>query len=166
MKHLISGLIMLSAAAVALSACAGKKEQVSEAPQIVKADRMLIGGATAPTPKAVAYKTNGDYRQNVTIQVDSQGKIISYPAPSDVRGMEPVQLVDGWLLSRRGVSAQTVFTRYTYAEYAALKQAPSLDQLKAAIIPGARITETVRLNGTVAEVMANPEETKKFLLGN
>ena len=138
--------------------CASKKQQpAAEELKIVEGPRLLeIGGGNYEIPRAVIYKTNGNYADKVTIQVDSKGNVVSYPSPSDVKGMEPIALADGWYLSRRGVNAQTVFTRYTYAEYAALKTAPTLPQLKASILPGAKITETRTLSISQSDALENP----------
>ena len=155
-------LMILGAVALSLAACAAKKETPSDdySMQIVKApSRPLIGGETTyELPRAVIYKMNGDYADNVTVQVDARGNMTSYPAPQDVRDMEPVALADGWFLTRRGVNQQTVFTSYTYAEYAALQSAPTLPQLKASILKNAKITEMVTLPVTQSEALADPSK--------
>ena len=149
----------MGAAALFLACgCASKKENPAvEELKIVKGPDMIeIGGGNYEIPRAVIYKTNGDYADNVTVQVDSKGNVISYPAPSDVKGMAPVALADGWLLTRRGVSERTAFTRYTYAEYAALKTAPTIPELKAAILPTAKITEIRTLSISQSDALENP----------
>ena len=136
--------------------CASKKEQPAEELKIIKAPaRPIIGGENYEIPRAVIYKTNGNFADKVTIQVDFDGNVISYPAPSDVKGMEPVELADGWLLTRRGVSTSTVFTRYTYAEYAAFATPPTIPELKAAILPDAKITEIRILPVSQSDALAN-----------
>lgn len=152
-------IVVIGTAALLLACgCASKKENSAvDEIKIVKGPDMLeIGGGNYNIPRAVIYKTNGDYADKVTIQVDSKGNVTSYPAPSDVKGMEPVALADGWLLTRRGVNASTAFTRYTYAEYAALKSAPTLPELKASIIPDAKITEIQTLSISQSDALANP----------
>ncbi|MDE7125031.1 MAG: hypothetical protein K2O12_00920, partial [Muribaculaceae bacterium] len=69
-------------------------------------------GMNAVMPKARIYRTNGDYRLNVPITLDSsRTEIVSYPGPSDIdMKMAPVVLDDGWLLDRRGVGVNTAFT--------------------------------------------------------
>jgi hypothetical protein len=63
--------------------------------------------------------------------------ILSYPHPKDLRTSDglsvPVKLENGWLLDRRGIGMNVAFLRMTYAEYAALENAPSLAELDAAI---------------------------------
>lgn len=151
-------LLTIGAAVLVLGGCASKKETPVETElKVVKGpERPVIGGPVYEIPRAVVYKTNGDYFNNVTLQADSKGNIISFPAPSDVKDMEPVSLADGWLLTRRGVNASTVFTRYTYADYASLPVAPTLSELKAAIIPDAKITELKTLPMSQSEALANP----------
>ncbi len=83
----------------------------------------------------------GDYSRNIPVQLGPDGNIASFPAPSDVEGQQPIALANGWWLDCRGVSASSVFTAYTYDEYAKLTSTPTLAQIKASIIPGARIKE-------------------------
>lgn len=91
------------------------------------------------------YKTSGDFDNLVPITLSADGRsVVSFPAPSDLTGQStPVKLTDGWLLDRRGVGRHTAFTRYTYAEYAALAQAPSPEALLKAVIPGAVVTQLI-----------------------
>lgn len=111
-------------------------------------------GVTAP--KAVAYRMSGDYSDNVPVTLAADGAIISYPAPGDLTDRSaPLPLADGWWLDRRGISANSVFTRFTYSEYRALPAAPTPAELKASIIPGARVTVTLQLPMTVAEATAD-----------
>lgn len=116
-------------------------------------------------PKALAYKTDGDYRLNVPITLNSsRTEIVSYPAPTDINlDMAPVALADGWLLDRRGVGENTAFTTYTYSEYASLSQAPTVEQLLAAVIPGARVTAMQRLPMTLTEALADTAAVNKLL---
>lgn len=115
-----------------------------------------MGGTPADMPRALLYRTNGDFNDNVAITLGADGLPASYPAPGDVGAFcEPVPMADGWLLDRRGISAASVFTRYTYAQYAALPCAPSLRQLADSVIPGARVTETYVLPVTLGEALAD-----------
>lgn len=113
-------------------------------------------GATSVVPKAVIYRTNGNYRDKVPVQVSPGNKLLSYPAPSDINPEAlPVVLTNGFLLDRRGITENSVFTRYTYAEYAALAATPPTDSLLAAIIPGSGVVEIVRLSMTTDEALAD-----------
>lgn len=125
------------------------------------ADTLVVtAGADTPVgvsaPKAVAYRMSGDYADNVPVTLAADGAIISYPAPGDLTDRSaPLPLADGWWLDRRGISANSVFTRYTYSEYRALPAAPTPAELKASLIPGARVTATLQLPMTVAEATAD-----------
>lgn len=118
-------------------------------------------------PKATAFRMSGDYAGNVAITLDSQGNLTYFPDPSDIsKNSEPVQLAEGWWLNRQGVGINSVFTRYTFAQYAALPSVPSVQELKAAIIPGARVTETISLPYAVGEAEAHLPEINEFLMKN
>lgn len=105
----------------------------------------VLGGTPADMPRAVVYRMSGDYSQNVPVNLGPDGNITSYPAPSDLRGAAPVAVGHGLWLDRRGVGPRSVFTRYTYREYMNLPEAPSPQQLRDAIIPGAHITSVYTL---------------------
>ncbi len=114
-------------------------------------------GAVSAMPKAVAYRMSGDYADNVAITLTADGDaILSYPAPTDLgKDSSPVALGDGWWLSRCGISANSVFTTYTYATYSALKQAPSPAELMKAVIPGACVTRIECLTMTPQEALTD-----------
>ncbi|MDE6320919.1 MAG: hypothetical protein K2L93_01330 [Muribaculaceae bacterium] len=115
----------------------------------------VSGGTYSALPRAVVYKMNGDYADCVPITVSADGEtIVSYPAPTDLTPEStPLPVVDGYLLDRRGVNANTRFLRLTYDEYRALQQPPTLDQLKADIIPGARVIDIHRLPITLNQAI-------------
>lgn len=123
-----------------------------------------LSGRQAAIPRARVYRMNGDYADNVPVGTDGSGRIISYPAPTDVSAASrPMQLAGGWWLDRRGVGLHTVFTRYTYEEYAALPQSPSVAQLREAIIPGARVTAVEELPWTLREAVADTAAVNAWL---
>lgn len=107
----------------------------------------VAGSPQMALPCAVVYKMNGDYADCVPVTVSPDGNtIVSYPAPSDLTSEStPLPVADGYLLDRRGVNVNTRFLRLTYNQYRALPQAPSLDQIKADIIPDARVIDLHRL---------------------
>ncbi len=87
----------------------------------------------------VVYKTKNDYRKNVPITLsDDKTKVVSYPAPTDVfyngQLAYPSELINGYLLDNRGISVNTVFTKYTYEEYSKLKATPDLETFLKSII--------------------------------
>lgn len=107
-------------------------------------------------PRATVFRMSGDYADNVPVDIYPQGRLFSYPAPTDVsEASAPVPLAGGWWLDRRGVGEHTVFTRWTYGEYSALKETPSPREISAAVIPGARVTKVLHLDMTPQEAMAD-----------
>ncbi len=155
--------LTLSAAACSLilCGCATKKEQ-QPAPELIQAPERVIGnGPVKALPRAVVYRMAGDATAaNVPVQLDANGNIVSYPDPRDVKGAEPIALGDGWLLDRRGISEQSVFTRYTYAQYSALGAPPTLADLRDAVIPGARPVDIHRLDMTPSQAAADTAAVK------
>lgn len=122
----------------------------------VMAPERIVGDESSFIPKALIYRTNGDYNDNVPITVNATGdQVVSFPAPSDLRNATPIQLADGWLLDRRGVSLNTRFTTFTYKEYSELPSAPSIERLLHSVIPGARVTEVKRLDITTQQALAD-----------
>ncbi len=117
-------------------------------------------------PKAVIYKTNGNYADHVPIVLSSdRSTIVSFPAPSDLRDSQrPISLTNGWLLDCRGaIGANTAFLRYSYEEYAALSHAPSISELRSAIIPDAYTTEAYRLPMTLNEARNDTSSVNTFI---
>ncbi|MDE6337983.1 MAG: hypothetical protein K2L34_15570 [Muribaculaceae bacterium] len=116
-------------------------------------------------PKATAFRMSGDYADHVAISVDNQGNLTYFPAPTDITAASaPVSLTDGWWLNRQGIGINSVFTKYTFSEYAALPSVPSIEELKASIIPGARVTEVISLPYTISEAPSHIQEINDFLL--
>lgn len=106
--------------------------------------RVLTGNnrPSSVVAKTHIYKTNGDYADRVPVTLNSQRNVlVSFPAPSDVRGAAPVALADGFLLDRRGVGPNTAFTRWTYEEYSKMETVPSPAEIMDNLIPGAAVTE-------------------------
>lgn len=116
--------------------------------------KIYSGPGLAALPQARIYRTSVDVDAMVPVTVNPvDGSLISYPAPTDITGASmPVVLHDGWLLDRRGISPDTRFTSYTYSRYHDLTSAPTPEQLKASIVPDARVTEIVSLPYKVGEV--------------
>lgn len=108
-------------------------------------------------PRAVIYRTNGYYPNQVPVTLNgTRTAIMSYPAPSDLGPYStPLSLTGGYLLDRRGVNANTGFLRYTYDEYRALPEAPSPAELMEALIPDARVVEIRRLPMTIQQAESN-----------
>lgn len=163
--NIYQAIIIAAAATVVLTGCRSR-QAAAETPDSYRVAPQLIGGTPSKfLPMAHIYKTNGDFRDNVPIQLTSDGKqIASFPAPSDLsQRSTPVVLSDGWLLDRRGVGENTVFTRYTYSEYMKLGQAPSTSELMEAVIPGSKVTEMVELPIGMSEAISKPSLCEPFI---
>lgn len=90
--------------------------------------------ANAPT---LLYKTKGDYHDLVPVLLsDDRRTIVSYPAPTDVAGSvpQPTALAQGYWLDNRGIGLNVAFLKITYADYAKLPAAPSLQALNDLIV--------------------------------
>ncbi len=182
--NLHTAILAAAGAIVALGGCsASRKADIRAGAPVAEAvspdamsgatparrERLAAAAAANPDkylPRAILYMTDGDYVDNVPVQVGGGGVITSYPAPSDVSvgRSTPLRMAGGWLLDRRGVSPRTAFTRYTYAEYSALPSAPTPQQLRAAIIPEARITRMCTLPMTPAEAAADTAAVNAIIL--
>lgn len=159
--------VVTAAASAALSAgCTSPKvaTDTQQAPQqgelniAVAAKPPLASRPPAiPAPEAILYKTAGDYRDNLPVRLNPDGSLQSFPAPADIPAdPRPVELKGGWLLSPIGVSANTVFTTYTYEEYRKLPAPPAPSELLKSVIPGSGVTATVRIPMTTAQALADP----------
>lgn len=147
------------AASIALQGCSPARNAAGEAnagPTPVKMEERTMGSQppVEAIPNAVIYLTNGDYSNNLPLTMVGN-TIASFPAPTDVsqKYSTPIRLKDGYLLDRRGISPNSVFTRFTYAEYASLPAPPPVEELKASIIPGSKVTEIRELPMNIAEAV-------------
>ena len=119
---------------------------------------------------AIVYKTKADYNNNVSVTMDSKkGKIISYPAPTDLyyRGnlALPSKLKNGYLLDNRGINTNSVFTSFTYQEYSKLYSAPSIDTLLEKIIDKDPFVEIYNC-GNRADYKNETKELNKIIDSN
>ena len=114
-------------------------------------------------PPATAFRMSGDYANNVAVTI-SDGQLLYFPAPTDITAdSEPVYLGDGWWLNNQGLGPHSVFTKYTFAEYAALPEAPDPNQLKMAVIPGAKVTDFIELPMNIDSASQNIEALKEYV---
>lgn len=119
----------------------------------------------AVMPKAVLYKTSGDYLANVPVQLNDDGTLLSYPSPSDIpAGERPVVLAQGWILNPVGVSSRSVFTRWSYDAYRALPQAPSPAEVLDSVIPDSKVVATLQAPVTLREALADTAAVNRFIL--
>lgn len=101
--------------------------------------RILSGGTPFSTsPVVYIYKTKADYSHQVPVLMDeSRTRILSYPAPSDLKLGDalrlPTPLNGGYLLDNKGIGPNVAFLTYTYEAYSQLAEAPSMDELLANI---------------------------------
>ncbi|MDE6299743.1 MAG: hypothetical protein K2M10_08895 [Muribaculaceae bacterium] len=122
------------------------------------------GQGVAQMPKATAFKMSGDYADHVAVTPGNGVPLAYFPAPSDISERSaPLQLEGGWWLNRQGISSNSVFTTYTFSEYAALPQTPSVGQLLDSIIPGAKVTEFVVLPYNINEAADHISEINLYL---
>lgn len=136
------------ACALFLGACGAKKGTAEGHPSRGTPDAAAGGGAAvhASSPRALVYRTRADHRNHVPVLLSEDGsRIISYPHPKDLRLADgpplPTPLGKGYLLDNRGISMHVAFLGITYAEYAALDEAPSLEKLQSMIIDKDPLTE-------------------------
>ena len=155
------------ATALILGACgsAQNKKSVS-APstldQIPTQVKVYDSQPLAMVLKASAFRMSGDYADHVAVTFDGAGNLVYYPAPTDLTSSSvPVEIGNGWWLNRQGLGPNSVFTKWTFAEYRALKAVPSVEEIKNAVIPGACVTEFEKL--PVSASSANNEDPKSLL---
>lgn len=94
---------------------------------------------TSDVEQTIIYKTIRDFSKLVPVTMNAdRTQIVSYPAPTDLihngKPALPVQLINGYLLDNRGIGTNVAFTSYTYEEYAALSEAPSMKVLLSKVI--------------------------------
>lgn len=150
---IIAALAATSCFSIRVQSNHSKNEVSAPAPEIVTSPAASV--PVSMIPKAKVYKMYGNASlANVPIQI-SDGKIVSYPAPGDVCGQEPLQMANGYLLDRRGISSDSKFLKWTYSEYCTMPKAPSLEELKVALIPDAGVAEIRVLDMTLSEALAD-----------
>lgn len=135
-------------------------------PEPVKIEQNEIGSKPQyRVLKATAFKMSGDYADHVAVTLGADGRLLYYPAPSDLSAASvPTEIGDGWWLNRQGIGEGSVFTKWTFDEYRALKSVPSQEEIKAAIIPGARVTAFRNLAVPASEAARmTPAELMEYL---
>lgn len=143
---------------------AGNPGNGSPAPEAVEAPVRIVGGKPAVVLKASAFRMNGDYSDKVAVTVGNDGELIYYPAPTDItENSKPLDLGGGWWLNRQGLSANSVFTRYSFEEYSALKNVPSREKLKEMIIPGSKVTAFEILPVPASKALNELDAIKEYL---
>lgn len=150
----MKSISILASACVALSmlgACSSKSniitiptsQSAADAANHVKLPtNSLNTGPRYHMPKATAFRMTGDYANNVAVTIGPDGNLVYFPDPRDISDDScPLEIGDGWWLNRQGLSAGSVFTKWTFEEYRNLKSVPSAKEIKEAIIPGAVVSD-------------------------
>lgn len=115
-------------------------------------------------PPATAFRMNGEYQDNVAITINPEGVLIYFPDPKDITAdSRPIELGDGWWLNCQGLSPNSVFTKYTFPEYAELPAVPTVQQLKNSVIPGSGVTQFIELPYTISQAAEHIPEIKEYL---
>ena len=132
---------------------------------VANAPQRIIGGKPLDVnPNATAFRMSGDYSDNVAVTLDANGELVYFPAPTDITAYsKPISLGNGWWLNCQGLGPNSVFTKYTFAEYSSLPEVPSPQQLKMDILPGARVTEFIELPMKLNDAVNNINEAKSYL---
>ncbi len=161
MAHITTLAIMVTGLMAA--SCSSQGDTISKPTHYAGTD--MIGNAQA-RPAAIVYSTNNDYRHNVAVTLNDAGTLImSYPDPADVRRTDPtpIDLGDGYLLDRRGISPNTAFLDITYDEYASLDSTPTADELLRHVVARSPFAEMYALPISASKAAANPELCHEYI---
>ena len=174
MKKIITGFLL---AVLLMTACSHKSIQKNDTSVVagyseatvreeIIQPKTINPSVSSYMPKATAFRMSGDYSDNIAITIGNDGKLLYFPAPTDITAdSKPISLGEGWWLNCQGISQNSVFTKYTFAEYAELPEVPTIEQLKNAVIPGAKVTEMIALPYTINQSVDNLNEVKEYLKG-
>lgn len=93
----------------------------------------------ARTRPLMVYRTQQDLHDKVPVGLsDDHAHIVSYPNPKDLtvdgKLLLPTKLAKGYWLDNKGIGLNTGFLKLTYAEYAALPQAPPVADMEAMLL--------------------------------
>lgn len=157
--------LLIFAVPFLLLSCTRKAGETGTDTGIPALEFRTSGGSEAMAmPEATAFKMSGDYADRVAVTLNSDGSLAYYPAPTDITANStPVELGDGWWLNRQGLSANSVFTKWTFDEYSAMDRVPTRAEIISAIIPGAQVTDFMTLPVSSSEAYRNPTLCKKLL---
>ncbi len=112
------GLVLLF-----VMACSSSEEDSSQSNE-VKTKKMEIGGKPVSALRhIIIYKTRYNHYHSVPVLLNAEKtEVVGYPAKEDLLMGDgffalPLQLEDGWLLDRRGISKNSAFLAISYTEY-------------------------------------------------
>lgn len=153
-----------------VSSCAHSRQAEDTVGAIGRNASGLVGGTATALPKAIIYRTQHDYSNNVSVTMNTaRTEIVSYPAPSDLRRGDgyatPLPLANGYWLDRRGVNANSVFLDYTFQEYASLEVTPTVAELKEHIIDRQPFTAMYALPLTASTAERDTAQCNNIILG-
>ncbi len=109
----------------------------------VGCDGRKAAGTTQPdvarTRPLMVYRTQQDVHDKVPVGLsDDRMHIVSYPNPKDLvvdgKLMLPTKLEKGYWLDNKGIGLNTGFLKLTYADYAALADAPPIAELETLLL--------------------------------
>lgn len=150
-------IVILAMAAMASGCSSAHKSTRSDAIAIDEKNDFVANPTSAPPhamiPRQTIYRTNGDWNDHVAVRLNPDGSLAYFPGPGDITAESaPIPVADGWLMDRQGgISTNSAFLKWTYAEYGQLKALPSVAQIKAAIIPYAKVTAVETLPISTSE---------------
>lgn len=148
---------------IGAAGCAKKNTEPAQEPlQFV--NKPMINTPQRVLLKATVFRMSGDYADNVAVTLNADGSLAYYPAPTDLtENSKPLDLGGGWWLNRQGISAKSVFTKYTFEEYMKMKDAPSPAEIKAAVIPGAKVTDMQQTPYMASDAMEKLNDIREYV---
>ena len=149
----------VAAIALTAAACSHKTTQNEPVPAPREDSRPVAIDGAAYIPRATVFKMSGPYADKVAVTLTPDGRLSYFPAPSDITPESaPVYVGNGWWLNRQGIGAGSVFTSWTFDEYARLPKTPSPEEIRSHILPDAEVTAFKRT--TVLQTNAMKELAK------
>ena len=102
------------------------------------APQAMAGGSPRPGVRVFRLSDTCPQADAVPVGLNEDGsRILSYPAPGDLLRAgalrRPQALGKGYWLDNMGVGTQTGLLKWTFQEYAAFRELPSLPEMKAAL---------------------------------
>ena len=136
MKHFLVISLFTASVLVLCAGCGSKKKLICGMPIDITTPndepmKQPIGFSPQQmVAPIVVYRTRADYSQYVPVTLSNdKTEIVSYPSRFDLgtapHFAKPIDLGNGFLWDRRGITQQTTFLDITYEQYAALSEDPT-----------------------------------------
>lgn len=155
-------MLILAGVAAAAACCSCSHKTAAPVADAAR-PQTVASPETSFIPKASAFKMSGPYADKVAVTL-ANGRLSYYPAPSDISdASKPLYLGNGWWLNNQGLSANSVFTSWTFDEYARLSATPSQEEIMSHIIPDAYVTDFRRTTVPVTEAASRLSQIKSEL---